>query len=267
MSTSSDRHLCQVAVEQGIGCTDPSLLAHMEQAFKDFSVTNSNLHDLQNSLASDALALYKKGIMTLLQGITCLARGEYSWATVKFYYSLFYMMRAELAADGVAILRCKSIFSLELAVGEKPKRHNGPRYRGDHIATASLFTDRFQERDLLLSQKVDGDQDGYEWLRHRREWINYRKREFIDESSAWFDFRKRSLCEQIALFCDDITPIYCFIPDYATLAFPLKRAQLSTGSDINRVAILRELRSKAIKNSRVGKQECLQFIDRATLLS
>jgi hypothetical protein len=100
--------------------------------------------------------------MTLLQGVSGLARGEYSWSTVKFYYSLFYFMRAELATDGVAVLRCKSVYSLEMDVGQKPKRHNGARYRGDHIAATSLYTDRFIERDLLLTQTIDDIKSGYD---------------------------------------------------------------------------------------------------------
>jgi hypothetical protein len=227
MNTSSDRHLVQLAIEEKIGCFGSEKLPLFVDKFEAFSVGSDNKTLIDDYLNQDMVSCFKKGALSLFQGISGLESGRKSWALIKLYYSIFYFLRASLAADGCAVVRCKSTYMLDTAIGSCPEKKTGNRFRSDHIAVASIFIDRFADRDILMTQNIE-DKNVYEWMRDRREWINYRRRDFIDDDhKLLIDFESVSILAQVELFCTDTLPIYCFDPDFAALALPIKRALLT----------------------------------------
>lgn len=227
MSTNSDRYLTQLFIESRIGCPTAEDLAGMVGSFESYAISHQDLGEIAAALSEDALALFRKGLLTFLQALVGLDCGNESWALIRLYYSTYFFLRESLANDSCAVLRCKNIYTLDISVGETPRRRTGANYRGDHQATIRLHADRFTDRDVLLSQSIDG-KIPYEWLKSRRDWINYRRREFFDlGGESGFSDGQNSYVVQTALYCSDSIPIYCFDPDYAALALPVKRAQLS----------------------------------------
>ncbi|WP_374944944.1 hypothetical protein [Sphingomonas sp.] len=233
MNTNSDRHLSQLFVEGRIGCQSSSQLLTLVHSFENYTINHQDLPQLSAALSVDAGAYFDKGIITVFQALAGLDQGHESWALIKLYYAIYFFLRDELANDGIAILRCKNIYTLEVQYGAKPVKRAGPRYRGDHHATISLHQDRFIGRDLLTSQNIEGESP-YNWMKDKREWINYRRRYFIDQVGArGISSADESFSKQIDRYCKDTIPIYCFDPDYAALALPIKRAQLSIKSRHN----------------------------------
>ena len=68
---------------------------------------------------------------------------------------MFYYLRASLAADGCAGVRCKSMYTLDLEIGGRPLKKTGARFRGDHLSVANIFIDRYVDSDILLTQKIE----------------------------------------------------------------------------------------------------------------
>jgi len=231
MNTNSDRHLAQLFVEASIGCASASKLVDSVAEFEAYRIGHQDSEVILQALREDGASLMKKGIQTTIQALAGFDLGHESWGLIKLYYSTYYFLRAALAYDGLAFLRCRNIYTLEMGLNSSPIKRSGKAFRGDHQATIKLYMDRLDGRDILLSQSIE-DIKCYDWLRDKREWINYRRREFIDpEGVKGLNSRTDSYAKQITTYCADSIPIYCFDPDYAALALPVKRAQISISSD------------------------------------
>lgn len=240
MNTNSDRHAIQLFVESRIGCTSSDQLAGLTSAFEGYQVSHQDLPYVKLAMEEDAEAYFKKGVSTTLQALAGLDQGHESWALIKLYYAVYFFLRESLTADGMAVLRCKNIYTMEVTQGASPVKRTGSRFRGDHIATISLHKDRYEGRDVLNTQSISGS-PSYDWLRDKREWINYRRRLFIDGSGvAGFSSAESSFEDQVLRYCADDIPIFCFDPDHAALALPLKRFQASAGARSNSSMLIEE---------------------------
>ena len=49
-------------------------------------------------------------ILSFSEGIDAVFQKRFSWATIKLYYAVYYLIRATLASKEIAILRCRSMF-------------------------------------------------------------------------------------------------------------------------------------------------------------
>ena len=259
MNTNSERHLVQLYVEAKIGCPSSADLVNCVGAFEAFQIDHADFAALNTALNNDAEAMLRKGIQTITQALAGLDAGRESWALIKLYYATYFFLREGLARDGNAFLRCKNIYTLDIKHGESPVKRTGKAYRGDHLSTIKLFSDRFLGRDPLLSQNID-DVAAYDWLRDKREWINYRRRDFFDGSGTpGFSEAEMSYPDQVNLYCNDSIPIFCFDPDFAALALPLKRAQFSIAAVEEGPTILADCIEK-IKKSGGKTKSCRAFL-------
>lgn len=224
MNTNSDRHRGQLFIESKIVCQTAADLEARKEEFEAYHVGHLDVTGLTEALAIDADALFQKGVQTFVQALIALDASQQSWALIKLYYATYFFLREALARDGTAILRCKSIYTLRISVGERPVRKKS---RGDHQAAIGIYSSQFEGRDVLLSQQIDGHVS-YDWLREKRDWINYKRRDFIDGlGEKGLTSELVSFPNQVATYCDDSVPIFCFDPDFAALALPIKRAQNS----------------------------------------
>ncbi|GEL11266.1 hypothetical protein SAMN05192550_2109 [Flavobacterium glycines] len=231
---SFDRHRAQTFCESILGCTsfDDFFLADISTLTLD----NANAYAFKNSLIEDAKDLFYKGHLSLLEGINGIENKNYSWSIIKCYYSVFYMIKADLALRDYGLIRHKTIYYLQASAGATPisKGTRGPnrnKYSGDHKSAINYYKDLFSGSDMLLSQEIDG-LSSYEWLMKKREQINYQERYFNDPGSSDFltYIANEVLSGNFTKLIEDIisdTFIITFQNEFAPLAIPIKRAILT----------------------------------------
>jgi len=227
-----DRLRTQITCETLVGCTDLDKWVSYRPAFEGLKLDSNKVSTLRSALWDDAEDLYFKGLLSLSEAIYSVSRHLYSWATVKAYYALFYLLRSSLAVRDTAIVHNRTIYLFPINVGEMPQKKASKKYRGVHISTIKIYQDLYGHSDILQSNTID-NQNSYEWLLKRREQVNYQQREFYDPEPPDF---LQSISEQIdknrfdsliSTYVNDKKYIYCFQAEHACLALPIKRLLLT----------------------------------------
>jgi hypothetical protein len=228
MNTSFDRHRAQLRCETILNCTtlDQWKLAN----FKSLQLDKSQAYLLSNELREDAKDLYFKGLLSFFEALKSVDSKLFSWATVKFYYSIYYFLRCTMAVNGIALVRQQSLFYLKAIDGESPITKRGKKYNSDHSGTINFFIDLFSS-DILLSQSIDTT-NAYDWLMNKREQINYRERRFNEPKHSEFweliaDQIDKGNLEKILMDYIQDKYVLCFQEEHAALAIPIKRALLT----------------------------------------
>jgi len=143
---------------------------------KRFVFTPSHVAILESALSNDSIDFYYKGLLSLYEGILSIKKKNFSWSTVKLYYSVYYFLRCSLCCNKIAFVRKeRDGYFFENKVSESPKSNGRP----DHIAAIDLIKQFFNATDFLQSNSINGA-NPYEWLRYQRENINYRYRTFFE---------------------------------------------------------------------------------------
>lgn len=153
-----------------------------------------------------------------LQGID---RSLFTWATVKLYYSSFYLLRSLLALSGrVLLYEGTKPRTLLCKPGETPLSLGATR--GTHQAVITYFTRSFPNSPLI--SQVILNETPFKWLMRQREEANYATGRFGDPqchtnfSSIVRYGVRRSMTEYIS----DKAYLYAFDPDHAILALPIE---------------------------------------------
>lgn len=228
-----DRFRFQTKLESYIGCTDLSKWNSYLQKFNQFEVTNSNIEELKICLYQDGLDNLYKGIYSISNGLFNIHNGYYSWSVIKFYYSIFYLLRCYFSAHNIGFLKNKGIYTLKLNLGEQPIRRDKGQYRGercsgDHKTTICTHITEFRGQDIMLSNTID-DLFIYDWLMEIRNQVNYRERCFNEPDFKYFPlslFEKDQIKDSINSYFTDEELVYCFNEDHAAIAAPIKILQL-----------------------------------------
>lgn len=175
---------------------------------------------LQHLLRVDATNYLYSACVSIGDAAQAIDRALFTWATVKLYYSTFYLLRSLLALSGRALVyEGTKPRTLTCRAGEVPTAISA---KGTHQAIISFFTKTFP-RSPLLSQDIGTDQP-FQWLMHRREEANYNIGRFVDpQCPAHFTAIvrlgvRRSTSEYVA----DSTYLYTFDPAHAMLALPIE---------------------------------------------
>lgn len=243
MSINFSRNRAQTFYEDLTGAA-PEDLIHMREEFRNHILTANESVQLKEFLNNDAVDFFYNGVLSFSEGIDAVFRKRFSWATIKLYYAVYYLIRASLASKGIAILRCKSMFRLVAQAGEKPYATTNKKYNTTHEGTINHYRDIFNLSDRLLSNKIEDD-DAYEWLMNAREIVNYRSVSFSEpECMEIWDYFSHCIDEGTlpnALAELEADPyIMCFQEEYAIVAIPIKRMQ-QTITDMLTSGILRNL--------------------------
>lgn len=228
-----DRFRLQTQLEIYVNCTDLAKWGDYKQKFENFEVTEDNLEILKEHLYLDGLDHLYKGIYSISNGLFNIHNGYYSWSIIKFYYSIFYLMRSQFAANNIGFLKNGGIYTLALNLGEKPIRrdvgkYNGERCSGDHKTTICTHLKEFQAQDIMLTNNIEG-LNIYDWLMEMRNQINYRERSFHEPDFKYFPlkiFNQNMIKDTINTYFMDDDLAYCFNEDHATVAAPIKILQL-----------------------------------------
>lgn len=261
MNMSFERFRVQEFVESAIGCVCLDNWPNYRERLEAYTLPHQDEDKARKKLLRDGEDLYYKGLLSLGEGLVEVAQKRHSWAAIKLYYSVFYFLRASLAAKGYAIIKNKSQYLFELRAGRSPIKKNTNRYRNDHLGVINIYEDIVGDNDILSTNSINGD-SVYIWLMERRHQVHYRQREFlepdcIDEyvqvKQAVDGCRYSELLDQY--YCDDI-PIYCFDPDHAGIAAPIKRA-LNTRVDLCQAGLRGLSKEKLI----AAKSNLEQYLD------
>ncbi len=233
MSISFNRNGAQLFYEGLIGVHDPSELRQHANDFRNHCLTQTEASQLRIVLKDDSSNFFFNGLDCLLEGIRGTISGNYSWSSVKLYYSIYYFIRASLAANGYAIIRSdKTMYRLRAGVNEQPLFPGGREYASTHEGTIRHYKDVFSSADILLSNHIDG-KDAYEWMKDVREIVNYRSNTFAepDAFSIWDKYidemNDDTFWDRLKSIYNDSLYVYCFQEDYAILAIPLVRLRES----------------------------------------
>jgi uncharacterized protein (UPF0332 family) len=182
------------------------------------SLTATQAASLQLSLNNDAVDYFYSGSVSIGDALQAIRHSLFTWATVKLYYSVFYLTRGLLAIDGTAIVyEGSKPYSLSSLPGATPTRLAGTT----HKAVLGAFTQAFP-KSALLSQPIEG-YDPLNWLMHRREEANYTNARFPEpEVPAHFSvLSKLGVRRSVAAYIDDKIYLYTFDPEHAMLALPI----------------------------------------------
>lgn len=257
MSINFNRNRAQVSFESFIGVTSPSDLPAKRDDFKNHSLTIAEVQQLNSDLQCDAIDFFYNGILSFSEGIDSIFQKRFSWATVKLYYSIYYLIRASLAVRGFALVRCGNICRLKNAVGEKIVGSNNKKYKSTHEGTMNHYKDIFSMADRLLSNKIE-DYDAYQWMMNAREIVNYRSVSFLEPNclDIWDFFSTcvddGTLATELKKLEDD-NYVKCFQEEFAVVAIPIMRmketiADMASGGLLTRLTHDRETFAKTVLN-------------------
>lgn len=169
-------------------------------------------------MLQDAKDAIFSGALTIAEAVQALDRRQFTWSTVKLYYSVFYLMRSTLALNGTCIVYSnKTPYTWTCSAGEMPKKRSGTT----HKAALDGFKTHLPNH-VLISQTIGLDHP-LDWLMARREAANYKLLRFT-EPDAPEHFKiverfgtRRSVRDYIA----DQGHVFTFDPDHAMLSFPI----------------------------------------------
>lgn len=230
MSINFNRNKTQEKYELILGINTPEELSANKDKFKDYSLNDRDVNSLKPLLEQDALDFFNSAVISFSEGIDSIYLRRFSWATVKLYYSIFYLLRASLACSDIALLRNRSMYRLKLKAGEKPYTTGNKKYNSTHSGTIAHYIDYFSGSDVLLSNRID-DKDVYQWMEEAREIINYRDVTFRDPEclEIWTRYREALDNDDLNVLLEKIqnddSYVYCFQEEYAVVAIPIKRMQ------------------------------------------
>ncbi len=123
-------------------------------------------------------------------------------------------------------------YLLEIHEGKSPLKRDQNRYRNDHVAAINMHKDIAGENDILRTNTISGS-GVYEWLMDKRHQVNYRQRTFYEPDYADFfhvleNMRENKELESLLIkYINDSSYMYCFDPEHACIAVPIKRALLT----------------------------------------
>ncbi len=149
--------------------------ASTKEARKLVSLSAADAQRVQQALTEDAKDYYFSGLLSFVEALRGPQCGLYSWATVKFYYSVFYTLRAILALNNVAIFYISDRSPPWVIRVESFKTANPIKEGNTHKAVLDSF-EQFLPRHQLV-QPIGAD-NASDWLKQRREEANYRNARF-----------------------------------------------------------------------------------------
>ena len=198
------------------------LINSLASSLKNKPLSAPDAVALQGALRRDADALLYSSVVSYLDAVRGLDRSFQTWATVKLYYTVFYALRAYMAAGGICLFyEGSSPFEIVAKPGEYSHRQQGTTHR----CVLNLFTKRFGAT-LLLSQTIASD-TALEWMVRRREEANYLRTPFPEPyvTAPFVAIDRAGLVQHLNWITEqitrkgDVTP--AFDPDHAILAYPL----------------------------------------------
>lgn len=181
-------------------------------------LNRAQAYALSGHLDNDSRSYLFSSILSLSDAISGLNKCLWSWSTVKLYYSVFYALRAFLAANNYCIFYIGSKpMGLLSQAGSSPTRLEGTTHKVVLARFSNLNAHHF-----ILSQEIDLI-NPFDWLMARREEANYKNARFWEPlAPAHFSkIESVGLRPLIKGYCGSDYILYLFDKDHAMLAYPL----------------------------------------------
>jgi hypothetical protein len=229
MNTSFKRNDVQVYIENAQNCFDLENWGSYKNIFTNWEISENDIIPLANCVNSDATSYFFKAFESFIQALIDIHRDKQSWAIVKLYYSLFYLLRCDILLSNFMLVRNGGLYFSQMLKNEKFvqfKKGKG----GDHQLTISLIKDLyFQGKivDPILDNKID-DNDAYTWFMKNRERINYSQKNFSEPDAdicfthLYNYFKQREVLELFEFYNSKDYSI-CFDLDHSILSIPYKK--------------------------------------------
>ena len=190
------------------------------------SLSSVQAHRLRDELYSDGLGYLYSSIVTFVSALSGIEKGFYSWPTVKFYYSAFYALRAQMAFNNICIFYVgNKPYSIKANVGEKPVKEGGNTHKcviGSHK--------RYYSGSDIHTQLIDLEKP-FNWLTILREQANYKVPKYsepdVPKHLKSFTSSLGSSRSTLCTYLDDFSDLYTYDPDHAIVAMPLKTIGLA----------------------------------------
>lgn len=204
---------------------EPFLDYRKGKGIKDIAVNSSDLLLYKQYKGEDIINFYYKALLSFSEGLSAVSKGNYTWATIKLYYSVYFGLRCSLLCRDIVLVRANNyLYKFKIVNGDKYVR---PKGTNDHSATVTTYVELFQKTDFFCSNLIE-DKNAYDWMENSRNIVNYKDSIFHDPcaNEIWEKVR-----DDIGAFgIRDVLikyniekSIYCFSPDYAILSIPLNR--------------------------------------------
>lgn len=187
------------------------------------ALTVSEAAMLSASLYDDSRDAFYSGALSIAEAIQGLDRNLFTWATVKLYYSVFYLARAALGLHCVGIIYSdRTPYAWEATAGETPAKRSGTT----HKAVLDAFR-LYRKSSVLLSQQI-GTEESFAWLMARRESANYKDPKFCDPGAPphFRLIESHGVRRLVNDYVADNSHLFTFDPDHAMLAFPIASLKL-----------------------------------------
>jgi hypothetical protein len=183
-------------------------------------LSSSDAQNLSNALNKDAEGYLYNGILSLGTGIKSILNENYGWATVKLYYSVFYLARTLLGVNDIGIVYDGSKpFSIISQAGEQLRKRKG----NTHELVLDLFREYFSGH-VMLSNQINS-QDPLKWLMEQRELMNYKSAVMPDPNlpKLYKELISNGTVRQwLSTYFSDDREFYTFSETHACLAYPFR---------------------------------------------
>lgn len=194
------------------------------QSVLSIPLSASGAAELKNIAMLDAVDSWYSGVVSLAQAARGVHDLRFGWATVKLYYSAFYFVRCGLLAEGWCQFYVqKKPRAIWARAGALAERLTGT----SHESCFDLYG-RVFPNSSLITQPIGVD-PAIEWLKSRREQVNYIDARFPDPACpSWFQMHVSSgVREMLSTYLSDHFT-YASLPDHAMIAYPLAAAVVAS---------------------------------------
>jgi len=183
-------------------------------------LSNTEASELSTYLSEDAKDFLYNAMLSIGSGIKSLSIKNYGWATVKFYYAVFYLARANLGIQGVGICYDKNVPFVFLS--SKDEKLNRSKISSTHKLTFNTFEEKLNDH-IMLGNDINGEKP-FAWFMQQREIMNYKSVVMPDPapSCLYEEIVKKPVRQWLNLYLEDANFIYPFLPDHACLAYPIR---------------------------------------------
>lgn len=190
-----------------------------------WAVNSTEAASLRHALQNDCVGFAYCAVTSFSDSIRSLQNHSFTWATIKLYYTVYYVARTLVGLEGLTIFYVgKKPFRLRARAGETPQKAQG---KTSHDVTFKCFREELPSH-FLLSQEIGGE-DPLNWLTLRREEMNYRTPRFPDPDPPkhlqWV--KEHGVRDALNAYLTDTTHLYTFDSDHAIVAFPLHALRIA----------------------------------------
>lgn len=228
MNMSFSRNCVQAYIENRLGCNDLHKWSSYKSKLEKHILDTDDENKLTEHCFSDALSYYVKAVISFCEALYGLKKKRSSWAVVKFYYSVFYLIRADILLENHFLIRCSGFYYSRVKNNETMKQYKKNNVRGDHQLTTYFYNKLHQDRINIdpLQDGIIDEQLPYLWLMTQREKINYQSKDFSDPEIieclanpfSYIEEGKEEYLFNMYLASENYT--YCFDEEHACIAIP-----------------------------------------------